>query len=761
MPKPRSQRQPERTDPFRDPAEMHWSQWLTRVALVLTAAVVFARATTLETLRNPLEVLPGSPALPRGTGAAEGLWLDLIACLPALLVLARRAIDPSATLRLVWSAVPMLLLGAWAVASTLWSADRFAALVSACHLLAAFVLLWSTAQLVTSWLRLRFVAAVCFGLLLVMVGQTLYYRFVELPDFREAFRNNAAEMLKQSGTEPGSFGEEQFKQRVTAGQTQGFTASPNTFAAVIVLLSVVTGGLLAQRLARREEFGRDVAKGATLPAIFLAVALAGGAGALWFTGSRAAAANWALGLAAFAALAVAGRTLARYARRAYFVGVALATAGAAGVAAYGLSTGTLLHISLTFRWRYWVGAAGAFAAHPWLGVGYENFGLHYLAHRLPLAAEEVRDPHNFVVRFVTELGIVGGLLLLAWQLRLWWELTRPAPPPAPADSTIAATAAPRRPSAVAAAVAAGAAGAFFWVLAGLDFDADNALLQLLLLGGFFCVFVLGTTVGLVRAVEDAQPDARLAPWVLAGCVLAVGLFLLHNLVDFALFEPGPMLLFAMVAGAALGARAAGTATPPTMSRRLAAVAAAGAAVVWGGVALAVAVPVTRAEGLALLGDDAMRAERFGEAERRFSAAADVLPCNADYAFRAAVAAYWGGRADAADALVDRALAAHPLGVKYLLYRARANAAAPPGAVAPKWQQILSDFERALEIDPYNVPARLDYADALARTGDTASAKTQLQEALRIDDLLPGDEPKRLKKAAVDALRERIAKMGNP
>src|SRR5205085_877 len=62
-------------------------------------------------------------------------------------------------------------------------------------------------------------------------------------------------------------------------------------------------------------------------------------------------------------------------------------------------------------------------------------GPHYLAHRLAVASEEVRDPHNFILRTFVELGIVGGIILIAWLARLWWEITRPIiPPPAPSES---------------------------------------------------------------------------------------------------------------------------------------------------------------------------------------------------------------------------------------------------------------------------------------------------------------------------------------
>src|SRR5256885_6452727 len=116
--------------------------WLTRAAFVLTAALVVARSTMLETLRNPLDILPGAEPVPRGPGAGSGVVLDLLACLPALLVLARRAIDPAYALRFAWSLVPMALLALWTVASVAWAGDRFAAAVSGFHWLAACVLLW-------------------------------------------------------------------------------------------------------------------------------------------------------------------------------------------------------------------------------------------------------------------------------------------------------------------------------------------------------------------------------------------------------------------------------------------------------------------------------------------------------------------------------------------------------------------------------------------------------------------------------------------
>jgi len=50
---------------------------------------------------------------PHPPGAAASLGLDLLCCLPALLLLLRRIFDRKFSLRPIWSAVPLAFLGAW------------------------------------------------------------------------------------------------------------------------------------------------------------------------------------------------------------------------------------------------------------------------------------------------------------------------------------------------------------------------------------------------------------------------------------------------------------------------------------------------------------------------------------------------------------------------------------------------------------------------------------------------------------------------
>jgi hypothetical protein len=67
------------------------------------------------------------------------------------------------------------------------------------------------------------------------------------------------------------------------------------------------------------------------------------------------------------------------------------------------------------RWQYWLAAAKMYADHPFTGVGPGNFA-HFYTHYKPAAAlESVADPHNFLLSVLTQygpLGLIGFLAML-------------------------------------------------------------------------------------------------------------------------------------------------------------------------------------------------------------------------------------------------------------------------------------------------------------------------------------------------------------
>ncbi len=362
------------------------------------------------------------------------------------------------------------------------------------------------------------------------------YRSLDVPDLRSFWTEHKADILRQRGWTADSFEARQFEKNVLSGAMLGFSASPNTYAAATVLLLVVTMGMVMDR----RNAGWSAAGMALL-------ALAAGAWVLWWTASKAAAVS---PLVAVGLLAAAWRWrgwLGNHHQRAFFIAAGVLVAGMLAVVGHAMTWGNLISSSLTFRWHYWVGAARMLTRHPLRGVGWDNFGLYYLQVRLPQASEEVRDPHNFIVRFWAELGAVGGVLLLAWMLRMWWEMTRPNKIDSHAAHDV-----PRHGPARLLAMVAGL-GIALNVAASVDFNTNAAYVTLELLKRSFYLglLILGALLASGRLTDKP------GPWLLRAVIVALGVFFIHSLIDFAWFETGPMCLVALLAGSVLGMRRVG------------------------------------------------------------------------------------------------------------------------------------------------------------------------------------------------------------
>jgi hypothetical protein len=442
--------------------------------------------------------------------------------------------------------------------------------------------------------------------------------------------------------------------------------------------------------------------------------------------------------------------------------------GGGGADGGGLYHKSLINQSLTFRWYYWVGAMRIFIHHPLAGVGLDNFGPYYMGARLPEASEEVKDPHNFLVRFTVELGVVGAVLCLAWLGRLAWELTRPVVP----MGDIA-----KRQAGSSAAPYSGmrAISAFLWIagvglvinlLSGIDFSADKGyvVFEGLKRLSLFAMLLVGASVGAIKSLQSPELDARPAPVLLCAMLIGLAMFLVHNLIDFSLFEPGPMMAFAFLAGSALGVR-----SPSVAGQRkrtaVAAIALAVSIVLWMVAAGFVWAPTAAAEDATGDAGVALRKGRPLEALRLLSQARVQQPLNADYAFRAATAAIAGSGSAfnrEVPALLDLAIRTDPMETKYYLTRARYLLASEERAGYR--EQIVKDFRRALELDPNQVSTHVEFADALRELGtpaDRAEAVKEYEAALRYNALLKADEPKRLREAQVAEIQKQIERLKSP
>jgi tetratricopeptide (TPR) repeat protein len=444
--------------------------------------------------------------------------------------------------------------------------------------------------------------------------------------------------------------------------------------------------------------------------------------------------------------------LARQSKRWFWIGAGIVALTLLAVVGHGFYRHGLPTSSLNFRWRYWVGSWRMFLRHPVRGIGWENFGPHYLRDRLPAASEEIINPHNFIVRFFVELGAVGGLLFLAWLGRLWWELTRPTAPP-----VVASPPSLTRKMGQVLFLAGVAAGAIIInIFAGVDFSqgANWVSLELIIRLLYFCALLIGLLVVALRSLQTPQVDERAAPWVLYGILIGIGVFLIHNLIEFSMFEAGPLCLVGVLLGSALGIRMG---NPPVRKPGISPLAIAGlaaAGLAWLAAANWIAVPIARAEAAAQIGDDKLRTGDFSSASDQYAYATTVFPSNADYPFRAGRALHLSigalevpltdpGQIDRAIRLRGQILAWYSIAIArdpalLAAYHLRAIFALQ----MYDSKQMVADFDRVLQLDPNDVSLRLEYAHGLELLHLLPQAREQYKLALMYNRQLDPDDPKR-------------------
>ena len=339
--------------------------------------------------------------------------------MPALLLLLRQTIDSEFRVRFKLVHALLAALAVWTLASVFWADDRFLALISACRIAGGAALFWATSQIATRSSHLRVIVGVVVGILLVNVVQGALYQNVELADLATYYKEHKADVLAQHGWKEGDYVAAALRDEA-AGRRDA---------------ELQHLGERARRAGRHCGPPRRSGRQCSASAIAM---IRGWAGALVIcalssvyilkhTGSKASWAALVLGVALLGGWITLRDILVSRKRTAFFVGLAAISLGIVGVVAFGLAKGRLPSDSLNFRWRYWVGSWHLFVERPLTGIGWGNFADAYLRHRVPAAAEEIQDPHSFLVRWAVEIGAIGLVLGVAWLIAWAWAVLVPSP----------------------------------------------------------------------------------------------------------------------------------------------------------------------------------------------------------------------------------------------------------------------------------------------------------------------------------------------
>lgn len=538
-------------------ARQRWASWLDAAALFVVLLVVGMRPLLSETYESSLDSIAQVTQCVGDFTPATTAWLDL-SIWAAGLATAASALLGRRRWQLCGIEIGAVVLVVAAVVSTLTASNKRLALNASFSWLTALVLVIVVANLCRDRLRIGLLLAVLGASGLASVTRCAMQKAVEFEETRQYYEQRKDETWSRQNVPLDDPRVELYECRLNAAEVSGFFPMSNNQAAWLALAGFVFLGLRGLIVRNRR-----VAAILLVPAVLAF-------GTIPFTGSKG-------GLFAVVGGIVVWLVLSRvynHLRHRWFMLFVAAWVGLGGivlaVAAYGIATGGLPTDSLRFRWNYWQVTRDIIVQNLATGVGALNFDNAYLQVKPVQFPEEIRDPHNFLLSIVAQWGMLGGLGLLAvfvggsYVAARTWGTRESADAPPPVYEPQARNAG----LAWMVAISVGYVLLRLMLMRGWLGDASGSAFVFFDMGLYGLVWILAFAGLVWLSWRSWMGDIELCQ---VACLAAALTFVVHNLIDCAMFYPGTLLPFAAMVGLLTAARpvVAGMATSPTRGRLLA------------------------------------------------------------------------------------------------------------------------------------------------------------------------------------------------
>jgi len=224
-------------------------------------------------------------------------------------------------------------------------------------------------------------------------------------------------ILEPLGIEPNTLQHFLFEHRLYSKGVRGFFTTRNSAGSFLLMASFAAGALFIDKFKNRKSgIFRPIylyACGAVILTILFALAL---------TRSKGAILGLFFATVLFFTFLVFGNRLKDYNKIILISCLLLFIVGGCVVAWYGLTHERFAGgNSMLVRWQYWNASAKMYADHPLTGVGPGNFTNFYPHYKPAGALESVADPHNFPLSILTQYGPLGLIGFLAMIFIPLWK----------------------------------------------------------------------------------------------------------------------------------------------------------------------------------------------------------------------------------------------------------------------------------------------------------------------------------------------------
>lgn len=240
---------------------------------------------------------------------------------------------------------------------------------------------------------------------------SFYQARIEIPATRRAYEQDPDSRITEAlGLDPAAtvdpFAKQQFEFRLYTQRPTGTFLLANSLAGFLAPWLVVGFGVA---WTTRSSTPRST----TVMVVAAACCLVIGC-ALYLTHSRTGWVAAVVGLGLILAWRIRTGDFSKRARVAMaFVALILVTTICAAVVRVDHPAAVAARRSVQYRLEYWQATCAMIAEHTVLGCGPGNFRDRYTAFKLPVALEEVADPHNFLLEVWATAGTPAMLALVA------------------------------------------------------------------------------------------------------------------------------------------------------------------------------------------------------------------------------------------------------------------------------------------------------------------------------------------------------------
>jgi len=443
------------------------------------------------------------------------------------------------------------------VIATFYASNKRSAITASLTMLAPLIMTPLLARLLDTSAKIKILLIVIISLGGVAAWQSAEQYFVSNNIMLEQYKNDPESILQPLNIQPGSLNHMLLEHRIISKDVRAFFTTSNSAGSFAILAVFASIALFAELLKIRKTSNIQLVN-LILAASALVIVLFG----LIITRSKGAIAAFLIALVVLAMLLLIKHR--KLSKNIILAGCVIGFLTLIPViASYGLKHGRLPGgNSMLVRWQYWHASAKMFLDHPFTGVGPGNFTTSYRLYKPPEALETVSDPHCFVLSTLTQLGVLGLAGFLIFVLTPLWKTSLACPELSRRDDPIHLenTPAPNFKklafiSALVPVIAMlilrpfllppGTASSFDEKLYVFftDYLAPAAAFAVafgLIAKSLQITLITGSGKSRQWQIAFALQNTSLTSISLFAALLAV---LIHNLIDFAIFESGVLISF--------------------------------------------------------------------------------------------------------------------------------------------------------------------------------------------------------------------------